>query len=68
MQLQNVKVAVALAYVLVIVAAGIVTRTTSPAAWTALTAFALLPAAAMLTLWNHPSPTLSESISAARRR
>ena len=68
MQLQNVKVAVALAYVLLIVAAGIVTRTTSPAVWTALVAFALLPAAAMLTLWNHPSPTLSESISAARRR
>ena len=68
MQLQNVKFVVAAAYVLAIAAAGAATGATSPAAWTALAAFALLPAGAMLSLWNHPSPTLSESISAARRR
>ncbi len=68
MPLQKVKVVVAVAYVLAIAGAGVAIGTTSPAAWTALAAFALLPAGAMLSLWNHPSPTLSESISAARRR
>jgi hypothetical protein len=32
-----------------------------------LTAIALLPSGALLTLWTHPAQTLSETIQAARR-
>lgn len=67
MQLKSIKVLIAVAYVLMVVVGGLVTGLRSPTGWTALTALALLPAAAMLWLWNDPSPTMSENIQRARR-
>lgn len=60
MQLTNVKITVAAMYIAVVGAAGVAAGVTAPAVWVALVALALLPALAMLTLWNDPSPTLSE--------
>jgi hypothetical protein len=50
-----------------VVVAGLVSGVTSPSGWTVLTALALLPAGAMLTLWHDPAQTMSESIQQARR-
>lgn len=58
---------VAASYVVSIVAAGLAAGITAPAGWVALTAMALLPAGALLTLWTHPAPTMSQAIQAARR-
>ena len=67
MHLKNIKVTMAAAYVVMIVVAGLVSGLTSPSGWTALTALALLPAGAMLTMWHDPTPTMSEAIQQARR-
>lgn len=67
MHLQNMKVTIAAVYVAIIGAAGVAGDITSPSGWALLSGLALLPAVAMLTLWNHPSQTLSEEIQAARR-
>ena len=67
MQLKNIKRTIAAAYVVVVMVAGIASGLTSPSGWTAVTALALLPAAALLQLWRDPSQTLSESIQRARR-
>jgi len=67
MQLKNIKGTIAAAYVVTVVLAGVVGGLKSPTGWTALTALALLPAGAMLTLWRAPTQTLSESIQQARR-
>ena len=67
MQLQKIKVVLAAMYVAVIGAAGVAGGVASPSGWVALGGLALLPAFAMLTLWNHPTQSLSESIQAARR-
>lgn len=65
--LQKIKKVLAVVHVLVVAGAGIVSGATSPAVWTALVALAVLPIGAMLVLWDDPSPTLSESITTARR-
>jgi hypothetical protein len=67
MRLKNIKVMIAAAYVVTVVGAGLVSGMTSPSGWTSLTALALLPAAAMLWVWNDPRQTISESIQQARR-
>jgi hypothetical protein len=67
MRLKNIKVMIAAAYVVIVMAAGLAWGLTSTSGWTALTALAVLPAAAMLWLWNDPTQTLSESIQQARR-
>jgi hypothetical protein len=68
MRLKNMKVIIAAAYVVMVVVAGLVSGVTSPSGWTVLTALALLPAGAMLTLWHDPAQqTMSESIQQARR-
>ena len=67
MQLQNIKVMLAAMYVAVIGAAGAAGGVESVSGWVALGGIALLPAFAMLTLWNHPSPILSEAIQEARQ-
>jgi hypothetical protein len=66
MPLQNIKLVLAAIYVAVIGAAGLAAGVTSPAAWAVLSGLAVLPAVALLTLWNHPTQTLSEAIEAAR--
>jgi hypothetical protein len=67
MKLHDVKLMIAAMYVAVVGASGLAGGVTSAAGWVALAALALLPASAMLTLWKHPTQTLSESIAAARR-
>jgi hypothetical protein len=67
MQLKHIKLAIAVAYVVVVMVAGMAIGVRSPSGWTALIALAVLPAAALLQLWRDPSPSLSESIQRARR-
>ena len=67
MQLKNIKVTIAVTYVVTVALAGVAGGLRSPSGWTALTALALLPAGALLTLWRDPTQTLSESIRQARR-
>lgn len=67
MRLDKLKTTVALAYITAVGGLGVTVGVTSSAAWMAMAALALLPAGALLCLWNHPRATLSESIQAARR-
>jgi hypothetical protein len=67
MNLMNVKLLVVAAYVLAVAAAAVASGVTSGAGLIMFTAVALLPSGALLTLWKHPSQTLSETIQAARR-
>jgi hypothetical protein len=67
MRLQNIKMVVAAAWVVIAVIVGLVFGVTSSGGLVALVALGLLPPLAMLLLWNDPSQTLSESISKARR-
>jgi hypothetical protein len=67
MNLMNVKVVVVAAYILAVAAAALVSGVTSGAGLVVFTALALLPSGALLTLWNHPSQTMSETIQAQRR-
>jgi len=61
MQRKNIKVMIAAAYVVMVVVAGLVGGLTSPSGWTALTALALLPAGAMLTLWHDPTQAIQQA-------
>jgi hypothetical protein len=67
MQLKNVKLVIASTYVVAVVGAGFASGLASPSGWTAVVALAFLPAAALLRLWNDPTPTMSERIQRARR-
>ena len=67
MRLQNIKMALAAAWVVIAVIVGLVFGVTSAGGLVALVALGLLPPLAMLLLWNDPSQTMSESISKARR-
>ena len=67
MQLQNIKIFVVAAYVVAIGVAAVVSGVTSISGRLALAALAILPAFALVRLWNHPSETMSQSIQAARR-
>ena len=67
MTLKNVKLIVVAAYILTVAAGAVASGVTSGAGLIVFTAVALLPAGALLTLWNHPTQSLSETIQAARR-
>ncbi len=67
MRLERIKHIVAASYIVSIVTVGLAAGITAPAGWVALTAIALLPAGALLTLWTHPAPTTSQAIQEARR-
>jgi hypothetical protein len=67
MQLKKIKTIVAAAYVVAVIIAAALSGVTSTLGWIALTALTLLPATALLMLWNHPTPSMSESIRSARR-
>jgi hypothetical protein len=67
MEFKNLKVVVAVAYVILVGAVGAIVGVSSNIAWVLLAGLALLPAIAMLALWNDPEPTMSESIARARR-
>lgn len=67
MMLKNVKLMVVAGYILTVAAVAIASGVTSSAGVVIVTAVALLPSGALLTLWNDPPPTMSETIRAARR-
>jgi hypothetical protein len=67
MILRNVKLMVVAAYILTVAAAAFASGVASGAGLVVVTAIALLPSGALLTLWTYPTQTLSETIQAARR-
>jgi len=67
MNLKNVKLIVVAAYILAVAVAAVASGVTSGAGLVVFAAVALLPSGALLTLWRHPSQTMSERIQAARR-
>ena len=67
MILKNVKLIVVAGYILTVAAVAIATGVTSGAGLIVFTAVALLPSGTLLTLWQDPPTTLSETIQAARR-
>ena len=67
MILRNVKLIVVAVYVLTVAAAAVASGVTSGAGLIVFAAIAVLPSGALLTLWKHPSQSMSETIQAARR-
>ena len=67
MNLMNAKLMVVGTYLLAVAAATVASGVRSGAGLIVLAAVAVLPAGALLTLWKHPSQTLSQTIQAARR-
>ena len=67
MALNRIKIAVAAAWMLVILIVGLVLKTTSGEGLLLLAAFGLLPPLAMWRLWTEPVQTMSESIQSGRR-
>lgn len=67
MKLEQLKQAISAAYVIVVIGSAFALGVTSPAAWVAVTALAVLPAVALLALWSHPTESMSEAIRSARR-
>jgi hypothetical protein len=67
MAFKNLKVVMAVAYVIAIGVLGAVTGISSAIAWVMLAVLAVLPAGALVTFWNEPQPTMSESIARARQ-
>ena len=66
MQLQQIKKAFGVAWVLAAVLIGIV-AVRSTGGLVVLAALGLLPPIALMFLWNEPSETMSESIRGGRR-
>jgi hypothetical protein len=67
MNLKNAKLMVVGTYLLAVAAATVASGVNSSAGLIVFAAVAVLPAGALLTLWKHPSQTLSQAIQAARR-
>jgi hypothetical protein len=67
MQLESIKAIVAAMWVSAVCAAAIAGNLQSLSGWTVLVGVAVLPPLVMMWRWNHPSPTMSESIQEARR-
>jgi len=66
MTLNNTKLTVAAAHVVVVGGLAVLSGVTSSAALVAFAALAVLPAGALLVLWNDPPQTLSETIQSQR--
>lgn len=67
MILRNVKLMLVAVFILTVAVGTVASSVTSAAGLVAVTAAALLSAGALLTLWNDPAQTLSQTIQAARR-
>jgi len=67
MELRQIKLTMAVAWVLAASVVGLVARVTSPGSLVVLAALGLLPPLALLLLWSHPSQSISESIQEGRR-
>jgi hypothetical protein len=68
MTLKNMKLTLAAAYAVGVGVVAVATGVTSPGGWVVFGALALLPAAALVALWNDPKPTLSEAIQSQTSR
>lgn len=66
MELQHIKSASAVGWTLAVGLVGFAGGVTAPGSLIVLAALGLLPPLALLLLWNHPSPTMSESIQQGR--
>jgi hypothetical protein len=66
MQLHHVKMTISGAWVLMALVLTIFVRPSMMGAFL-LGSLGLLPPLVMLLVWNHPAPTMSESINEARR-
>jgi hypothetical protein len=62
MNLKNVKLTLAAAYVVGVGGVAVATGITSGAGLVVIAALAILPAGALLALWNDPPQTMSETI------
>jgi hypothetical protein len=67
MPFNNLKIVVAVAYVIAVGVVGAIAGIASNVAWVMLAVLALVPAGAIIAFWKEPSQTLSESIAQARR-
>lgn len=67
MQLDSIKAAVATGWFSAVCVAGLASDVTTLWGWTVLTGVAAFPPLVMMWQWNHPAPTMSESIQKARR-
>ena len=67
MTLNNMKLGMAAGYVIAVSGAALAIGVTSGAGLVAFAALALLPAGALLVLWNDPPQSMSETIRTARR-
>ena len=67
MQLQQIKKACGVAWVLAAAIVGLVAGVRSTGGLVALAALGLLPPLALMFLWNEPPETMSESIRGGRR-
>ena len=67
MQLQQIKKACGVAWVLAAAIVGLVAGVRSTGGLLVLAALGLLPPIALLFLWNEPPETMSESIRGGRR-
>lgn len=68
MNLNKVKLTVVAAYVIGVAGVAVASGVTSPAGLIVFAALALLPAGALLALWNDPAQTLSETIQSQTAR
>ena len=64
---KNVKLMVVAAYVLAVAIGAVASGVRSGAGLIVFIAVALLPSGALLTLWQDPAQTMSETIQASRR-
>ena len=61
MNLKTIKATIAVGWVGVLVATGLIADVTS-SSWLALAACAIVPPFVMMRYWNHPDETTSQSI------
>jgi hypothetical protein len=67
MDFKNLKIVIAVAYVIAVGVVAALVGVSSNIAWVMIAGLAILPAAAVIAFWNEPDPTMSESIARARR-
>jgi hypothetical protein len=67
MQLNSIKLIIAMLWVAAAIILGIAANVDSLASWTVLAGVALVPPLVMIWRWNDPRQTMSESIREARR-
>jgi hypothetical protein len=65
MQLESIKVSVAMLWTSTVCIAGVVGNVNSVSGWTVLAGLGILPPLVMMWQWNDPPQSISESIQEA---